>query len=218
MLNVNSFRIVYSFVTYLVLFWPVPPRGPLAEPFSCCRIEDVSIQYVTTSITFLVHIFSCENFSHCYFRSVVLSVKQGEVAKALYLHHNVFCTGNAGMGKTMLMKTNLQDLRSQGKHVAVTVTTGMACNQYQGMDPMTLHSFTGIKDGRFSREFTVARIMQNHICNKVMGRDVLFIDEVSQLSRTFENLDFIFKTVRNNTFPFGGIQVVAVGDFHQLPP
>ena len=176
---------------------------------------------MTTSTTFLVHIFGCENFSHCYFRSVVLSVEsveQGEVAKAVYLRHNVFCTGNAGTGKTMLMKTILQDLRSQGKRVAVTATTGMACNQYQGMDPMTLHSFTGIKDGRFSREFTVARIMQNHICNKVMGRDVLFIDEVSQLSRTFENLDFIFKTVRNNTFPFGGIQVVAVGDFRQLPP
>ena len=112
----------------------------------------------------------------------------------------------------MLMKTILQDLRSQGKHVAVTATTGM--------DPMTLHSFTGIGDGRFSREFTVARIMQNHTAIKRWEEtDVLFIDEVTQLSRrTFENLDFVSKTVRNNTLPFGGIQVIAVGDFRQLPP
>ena len=101
--------------------------------------------------------FRCLRF-RC-LRSVVLSVEQGEVAKAVYLRHNVFCTGNAGTGKTMLMKTILQDLRSQGKRVAVTATTGMACNQYQGMDPMTLHSFAGIGDGRFSREFTVARIL-----------------------------------------------------------
>ena len=66
----------------------------------------------------------------------------------------------------------------------------------------------------------MARIMQNHTAIKRWEEtNVLFIDEVSQLSRrTFENLDFVAKTVRNNTFPFGGIQVVAVGDFHQLPP
>ena len=49
--------------------------------------------------------------------------------------------------------------------------------------------------------------------------DILVIDEVSMMSlKLFELLDTIGKTVRRNSQPFGGIQIIFSGDFYQLPP
>lgn len=95
----------------------------------------------------------------------------------------------------------------------------MACGLYD--NAVTLHSFVGLKSSRMDVDAVVKSIKGRETCySRWQTTDVLIIDEVSQLSqRTFDHVNFIAQKIRgNNTKPLGGIQVIAVGDFRQLPP
>ena len=89
-----------------------------------------------------------------------------------------------------------------------------------GLQATTLHSFAGIKDGSGSLSQLLERIDGNPEA-KERGRktDVLVIDEVSMLSeKIFNYAEYIARNVRQESRSFGGIQVIASGDFFQLPP
>ena len=63
-------------------------------------------------------------------------------------------------------------------------------------------------------------MLANQECsNRWRLTEILFIDEISMLSkRTFETINYIAQNIRNSNYMFGGLQVVAFGDFLQLPP
>ena len=85
----------------------------------------------------------------------------------------------------------------------------------------TLHSWAGIGLGNDDENALLRKVKLNRHSNKKWKTtDILIIDEVSMLSpELFEKLDFIGKNLRKNLYkPFGGIQLVFVGDFYQLPP
>jgi hypothetical protein len=108
-------------------------------------------------------------------------------------------------------------LRAHGIEPAITASTGIAATHIGGM---TIHSWSGIgiKD-RLTRD-DLRHIKDLPLYAKRIRRaKVLIIDEISMLDgKIFAMIDTVCRTVRESVDPFGGLQVVCVGDFFQLPP
>ena len=129
---------------------------------------------------------------------------------------NVFITGGAGVGKSYVIRGIVNRARSLKLSVAVTATTGVAAMQIEGQ---TLHSFAGIRLGKesvdhlFKSMRTTSKITWNDV-------SILVIDEISMIDPNyFQKLDQVVRRVRGVfNKPFGGVQIVAVGDFFQLMP
>lgn len=133
---------------------------------------------------------------------------------------SIFLTGPGGTGKSFLLKTiyEMIPLRKD-KHVAVTAMTGCAALLI-GRFAKTLHSWAGIGLGRENVATLAATIRRSgKALRRWLGTDVLIIDEVSMMTpELLEKLDAVAKLLRRSSKPMGGIQMVFVGDFYQLPP
>ena len=133
---------------------------------------------------------------------------------------NVFITGPGGTGKSELVRRMYKESRSIRKKVQVCALTGCAAILLQ-CKSKTLHSWAGIGLANEPIEQIVQKIKNNKYRNKPWKQtDILIVDEVSMMSiKLFKLLDLIGRTVREKPhLPFGGIQVVFLGDFYQLPP
>lgn len=130
---------------------------------------------------------------------------------------NVFLTGQPGAGKSYLTNVYIDWLIDNGKTFEVTASTGIAALNVGGK---TLHSFAGLRNDEKLSEEDVQDILKNsRVWRRYDQTEVLIIDEISMVSaQLLENVDTLAKIVRNNDKPFGGIKVIAVGDFYQLPP
>jgi len=137
-----------------------------------------------------------------------------------YIHgENVFITGPGGSGKSALIKKIYKHACEKGKDIHVCALTGCAA-VLLNCKAKTLHSWAGIGLGNASIEKLVTKIKKNKFTKLLWkSTDILVVDEVSMLSlKLFETLNEIGKAVRGNRKPFGGIQVIFLGDFYQLPP
>lgn len=154
---------------------------------------------------------------------IFLSLEQRKVLQMVVEgERNVFFTGSAGTGKSVLLREIIKELRR--KHakspdaVAVTASTGIAACNIGGV---TIHSFAGIGLGKEPATQLVNKIRKNR---KAAGRwqrtKVLIIDEVSMVDpQLLDKLEEIARMLRKRSDrPFGGIQIVITGDFFQLPP
>lgn len=130
---------------------------------------------------------------------------------------NVFLTGEPGSGKTFVINTYIAWLEASGLSVAVTASTGIAATHIGGM---TIHSWSGIGPRDTLSAYDLESISTlKRVVDKVKKADVLVIDEISMLDgKIIDMVNAVAKTIRGNTEPFGGLQVVFVGDFFQLPP
>ena len=135
--------------------------------------------------------------------------------------YNLFITGSAGSGKSFLIRKCIEECRSiyQQKHISITSTTGISSLNINGI---TIHSWAGITP---HTDFTdvdgfVENIKGNNKkYNNWKFTKMLIIDEISMLSVVMFNfLHKVAMKLRRNSEPFGGIQVIVVGDFYQLPP
>ncbi len=142
---------------------------------------------------------------------------QGEALTILKTGANVFLTGEPGSGKTHTVNEFLSWLRACGIEPSVTAATGIAATHVSGM---TLHSWSGIGVSESLSKADVDRIAgKEHIAKRIQKAKVLIIEEISMLSAaTFEMADAICREVRRVDKPFGGLTVILVGDFFQLPP
>lgn len=150
---------------------------------------------------------------------LLLSKEQENIIELAMKGHNIFYTGSAGTGKSVLLREMIKSLRKKyGKDkVAVTASTGLAACNIGGI---TLHSFAGIGLGQGEAQALYKKIRrsQKHF-RRWEDISALVIDEISMIDgELLDKLDFIARKVRKNHHPFGGIQVIFCGDFFQLPP
>lgn len=144
---------------------------------------------------------------------------QTEVLARMLNRENLFISGPAGSGKTTIVNRfiDLIDAEFNGNfEVAVTASTGIAASLIGGQ---TIHSWAGM--GIDTEPFSSKKIPPQMWSrkNSLKYTDVLIIDEVSMLpAYLFEKLDAILKHFRRNKKPFGGVQIILLGDFLQLPP
>ncbi|EOR01180.1 hypothetical protein E3P92_01743 [Wallemia ichthyophaga] len=134
---------------------------------------------------------------------------------------NVFFTGSAGTGKSVLLREIITSLRKKFKKgpesVAVTASTGIAACNIGGT---TLHSFTGCGLCNENVNALTQKVKRNPKALKRWTRvKVLIIDEVSMVDgELFDKLEGLARNIRKRPEPFGNIQIVVCGDFFQLPP
>jgi len=156
-----------------------------------------------------------------------LTEKQQEVIKTLAEGHNVFMTGCGGTGKSyvlkmldMLLAPTLEAKLGKKPIIHITALTGCAA-LLLGPEASTLHSWSGIGLGREDVSDLIWKIQRNGRAKRNWKAcDLLVIDEISMMTvELLEKLDDIGKRMRKCfDKPFGGIQLLLVGDFCQLPP
>lgn len=152
---------------------------------------------------------------------VALSEEQKKVIKFVVQDGlNVFYTGSAGTGKSVVLRELVTRLNAKyyPSNVGVTASTGLAACNIGGQ---TIHRFLGIGLGEATVENLVAGIKKKPaILKRWKTLKVLIVDEVSMLhGNLFNKLNMLGKALRNSPLlPFGGIQIVCTGDFFQLPP
>jgi hypothetical protein len=143
---------------------------------------------------------------------------------------SVFLTGKAGTGKTTLLK---EIIATTHKNTVVVAPTGIAALNAGGV---TIHSMFQLPFGGFipdnsapqfsdTTKFETKATLRRHF--KMSGQkraviqnmELLIIDEVSMLrADLLDAMDFMMQSVRKNARPFGGVQVLFIGDLLQLPP
>lgn len=149
-----------------------------------------------------------------------LSLEQKVAYDKFILGHNIFVSGPGGTGKTKLINYFVQHANQTYKKIQVCAMTGCAANLLKHCNARTMHSWSGIKLAKGPNEEIINSVMKNFKCvNNWKKIKCLIIDEVSMLSLKILNLlNDLAKKIRYSDKPFGGIQVVFTGDFHQLPP
>lgn len=137
-----------------------------------------------------------------------------------YTGSNIFLTGKAGTGKT----TFLHGLQKQtAKRLIITAPTGVAAMNAGGV---TLHSFFQLPFGPYipgseaydrnsQRQFRFSK-EKKHI---IQSLDLLVIDEISMVrADLLDSVDATLRRHRYSNQPFGGVQLLMIGDLHQLAP
>jgi ATP-dependent exoDNAse (exonuclease V) alpha subunit len=142
---------------------------------------------------------------------------QNEALNILKTGGNVFLTGEPGAGKTHTVNAFVDYLRSCDIEPAITASTGIAATHIGGM---TIHSWSGLGIKTKLDKYDLDKIASSeYIAKRVRRTQVLIIDEVSMLSANMlDMVDMVCREIKQNGEPFGGIQIVLVGDFFQLPP
>ncbi len=137
-----------------------------------------------------------------------------------YTGSHIFLTGKAGTGKT----TFLHDLKKKtAKRMIVTAPTGVAAINAGGV---TLHSFFQLPFGPFipgSEAYEKNRQRQFRFSKEkkqiIKSLDLLVIDEISMVrADLLDAVDSVLRNHRRNNQPFGGVQLLMIGDLHQLSP
>ncbi len=137
------------------------------------------------------------------------------ILNAIRAKNNVCVTGAAGTGKSFLLKL----VKEHFPHVHVTASTGIAAVNVGGV---TIHSWSAIGNASSPAEEIVRFINSGpgtKIRRQIRKAKLLAIDEISMISSSVLNLlNRVFQMVKQNESPFGGIQLLVLGDFYQLPP
>ena len=144
-------------------------------------------------------------------------MNQARALDVLKTGANVFLTGEPGSGKTYVINQYISWLEAAGLHVAVTASTGIAATHIGGM---TIHSWSGVGARDTINQYDLDQIMtREKTVKRIKKAQVLVIDEISMLDgKMLDMVDVICRTARGRGDAFGGLQVVFVGDFFQLPP
>ena len=146
---------------------------------------------------------------------------QNTALDVMKLGLNVYLTGSAGTGKSYTVGKYIEYLKEskiKGVQIAITATTGIAATNIGGV---TIHGFSciGIKDDMTDAEIIKLLIKRKKRVEALLDADVLLVDEISMLhKKQFTLASRVISIARKDSRPFGGLQVIVIGDFFQLPP
>ena len=137
-----------------------------------------------------------------------------------FTSQSVFLTGRAGTGKTTFLRRLKAD---KPKRMVVVAPTGVAAINAQGV---TIHSFFQIAPGLYlpgdqqSRERRHSQFrMSEKKKSLIRTLDLLVIDEISMVRcDLLDAIDYVLRSYRDRTRPFGGVQLLLIGDLQQLAP
>jgi len=145
-----------------------------------------------------------------------MNEKQLEALEIVKNKRNLFLTGSAGTGKSFTIKEIVRYLDRNNINYGLTALTGCAAILIEGQ---TIHSFLGLGISRDLKMITKNLEKYKKQLAIIRNLETLIIDEISMMdNELFEIIDKLLKYVKKNDKSFGGIQVILVGDFHQLPP
>jgi ATP-dependent DNA helicase PIF1 len=144
-------------------------------------------------------------------------MRQKQALTVMMSGANVFLTGAPGAGKTYVLNQFVKRAERAGKRVAVTASTGIAASHIGGT---TIHSWSGLGILDQLSDEDLRRLGgSERLAKRYNAADILVIDEVSMLhGRRLDMVNSMAKLLRRSEAPFGGIQVILVGDLFQLPP
>jgi ATP-dependent DNA helicase PIF1 len=146
---------------------------------------------------------------------MTLNQKQQEAYELMCSKESILLTSMAGTGKSFLINYFV-DKHKLERNIGVTSTTGISSLAINGK---TLHSYLGIGLAKESTIDLAQKIRSKATIRAVWKKtETLIIDEISMMSpELFTKLETIARIVREDVRPFGGIQLILVGDFLQLP-
>jgi len=144
-------------------------------------------------------------------------MRQAQALNIMLEGHSVFLTGAPGAGKTYVLNEFIRRAGRAGKNVAVTASTGIAATHIGGT---TIHSWSGLGIKDLLTEYDLEHLAKSDkLIKRYNAADVLVIDEVSMLhGQRLNMVNQVAKLLRKSDKPFGGLQVILVGDLFQLPP
>lgn len=144
-------------------------------------------------------------------------MRQQQAIDILKTGANVFLTGEPGAGKTHTIGELTKWLDEEKVEYAITASTGIAASH---LDGSTIHSWSGIGIMKNLQKKQIDGIVAKpSIRERLKAAKTLVIDEISMLDAgTLNDINNVLKAAHGNQRPFGGIQVIFVGDFFQLPP
>ena len=140
---------------------------------------------------------------------------------ALYTHRNIFLTGKAGTGKTTFLRRLQQETR---KRMIVVAPTGVAAINAGGV---TIHSFFQLAPGLYlpGGQMIAGRDQRSRFSfskqklNILRSLDLLVIDEISMVrADLLDAIDEVLRRYQKRDQPFGGVQLLLIGDLQQLAP
>lgn len=147
-----------------------------------------------------------------------LNIQQQRAIDLVKEGKNVFVTGSAGVGKSLIISLIKEWADENDKIVSVTAMTGVAAANINGS---TLHAWGGIGLGKSEPRKHAYYIKRNeNTLTRYLETDILIVDEISMADYEYINtLNSVAQFVRKDTRKsFGGIQIVFCGDFYQLGP
>ncbi|MCX2482187.1 helix-turn-helix domain-containing protein [Pedobacter sp. MR2016-24] len=146
-----------------------------------------------------------------------------------YTSRHIFLTGKAGTGKTTFLRSLIELTH---KKAVIVAPTGIAAINAAGV---TIHSLFQLPFGTylpkqptnepFNQQYNTPKSIVRHLQMNTTKRrifqdlELLIIDEVSMLrADLLDAIDMVLRYIRKNNASFGGVQVLFIGDLHQLPP
>lgn len=159
--------------------------------------------------------------------NISLSDEQLEFISNALKGEDIFLTAPGGYGKSYAVNELVFQLRKRydtnpdlPSRVAITASTGKAASLINGK---TIHSYLGIglakqsADELFDRLITTRRLKPKY--HELKNLKTLIIDEVSMINNILmDKISLYLELIKNNTKPFGGVQMIFIGDLHQLAP
>lgn len=161
----------------------------------------------------------------------MMPLDQQVIALINQTQRNIFLTGKAGTGKTTLLHNII---KYTYKNTVVVAPTGIAALNAGGV---TIHSLFQLpfasfipsqtsppvvtENSRFENRNSLRKHFRMHRNKRLVIErlELLIVDEVSMLrADVLDAMDYILQSVRKNKMPFGGVQVLFIGDLLQLPP
>ena len=145
----------------------------------------------------------------------VFDCQQEKALQLMLQGKNLFISGRAGTGKSEIIREVMRQKKEDGIEPVLLAPTGIAAENIGGL---TIHRFFGFPI-RLITEQDLYHLSKTKI-EKLQAVQTIIIDEISMVSsNVFWAMDFILKNATEQWhLPFGGKQVIVIGDFAQLPP